>query len=527
MAPFTVRIKHAAKVHDIQLDPDQPPSVFKLAVYHLTGVPQDKMKIMIKGGILKDDTNWAKVKPKEGQTFRVIGAAGDLPKPPEKPITFLEDMSPSGRKALKKKRSPSKNAQVGLHNLGNTCYMNATIQALRPIPELRAALDAPTLQTPSLASALLELHASMERTKEVVTPLAFLQQLRTTVPQFSKEGAQQDAAECWTQIIRSLKDVPGTSHNSSASLTKFVEQYMTGEIQRSVTCDEAPEEPITTTTEEILQVECNISPTTDCMATGIMSAFDCKTNRASPSLGRPAIHTQYARLTRLPTYLTVKMNRFARQSDTDEMAKIKHAVEFPLELDALDFVADELKPKLAPINRRLKEIRTERAERMKDIRRTTGIGALFNNTLISAVQAAFASGHASAGIFEGDARQAVNQDQEADAAEIRRRDEEKILLEALVDHELKNDVGCSVSGLYDLVAIVAHEGAAANEGHYTTLVRKATFSKSPFAMEDNKRWYKFDDDIVSVLKGSKLSELNGGGDGPSAYILLYKSRPVQ
>lgn len=88
---------------------------------------------------------------------------------------------------------------------------------------------------------------------------------------------------------------------------------------------------------------------------------------------------------------------------------------------------------------------------MKDIRRTTGIGALFNNTLISAVQAAFASGHASAGIFEGDARQAVNQDQEADAAEIRRRDEEKILLEALVDHELKNDVGCSVSGLYDLV----------------------------------------------------------------------------
>jgi hypothetical protein len=26
----------------------------------------------------------------QGQTFMVIGAAGDLPKPPEKPIVFLE-----------------------------------------------------------------------------------------------------------------------------------------------------------------------------------------------------------------------------------------------------------------------------------------------------------------------------------------------------------------------------------------------------------------------------------------------------
>lgn len=73
------------------------------------------------------------------------------------------------------------------------------------------------------------------------------------------------------------------------------------------------------------------------------------------------------------------------------------------------------------------------------------------------------------------------------------------------------DLGVDFILFYLPLAIVAHEGAAANEGHYTTLVRKATFSKSPFAMEDNKRWYKFDDDIVSVLKGSKLSELNGGG----------------
>lgn len=90
MLPLSVHIKHQGKVHDVQLHTDQPPTVFKDAIYQVTGVPPERMKIMIKGGMLKDDHDWKKVAPKEGQTFMVIGAAGELPKPPEKPIVFLE-----------------------------------------------------------------------------------------------------------------------------------------------------------------------------------------------------------------------------------------------------------------------------------------------------------------------------------------------------------------------------------------------------------------------------------------------------
>lgn len=89
MAPLAVKIKHAGKVHDVQLDPDLPPAVFKDAVYQVTGVPPDRMKVMIKGGILKvralhacichelclmrcirvqDDTDWRKVAPKAVST---------------------------------------------------------------------------------------------------------------------------------------------------------------------------------------------------------------------------------------------------------------------------------------------------------------------------------------------------------------------------------------------------------------------------------------------------------------------------
>ena len=53
MAPIGVHIKHAGRVHDVQLDIDQSPTVFKDAVYQVTGVPSERMKVMVKGGILK------------------------------------------------------------------------------------------------------------------------------------------------------------------------------------------------------------------------------------------------------------------------------------------------------------------------------------------------------------------------------------------------------------------------------------------------------------------------------------------
>ena len=52
MAPLKVHIKHAGKKHDLELDTEKPPVAFKEAVYQLTGVPVDRMKVMVKGGVL-------------------------------------------------------------------------------------------------------------------------------------------------------------------------------------------------------------------------------------------------------------------------------------------------------------------------------------------------------------------------------------------------------------------------------------------------------------------------------------------
>src|ERR1700728_1759272 len=69
-------------------------------------------------------------------------------------------------------------------------------------------------------------------------------------------------------------------------------------------------------------------------------------------------------------------------------------------------------------------------------------------------------------------------------------------------------ISCSLS---NFIAIIAHEGPVANEGHYTTFVNMSMFAMLPLAAEDNRDWCKFDDDNVSVISKEKLSTLYGGG----------------
>ena len=54
MPTLLVKIKHAGKVYDdVELNTDAPASIFKQTVYERTGVPVDRMKVMVKGGVLK------------------------------------------------------------------------------------------------------------------------------------------------------------------------------------------------------------------------------------------------------------------------------------------------------------------------------------------------------------------------------------------------------------------------------------------------------------------------------------------
>ncbi|KAI3604167.1 ubiquitin carboxyl-terminal hydrolase 6 [Moniliophthora roreri] len=619
MAPLAVSIKHAGKTHNVQLDPDLPPKAFKEAVYQVTGVPLDRMKIMVKGGMLKDDSNWAKIGPKAGQTFMVIGTAGELPKAPEKPVVFLEDMDDEelagavcSRPFLFEAEAYASTpfswkcqSDCETSSLGNTCYMNSTVQALRAIPELQVSLGVSQSGQPStsanpslsgLPASLRDLYAGMACTTDPVNPASFLNVLRQVNPQFAERDrsgkgatmgggfAQQDAEECYSQVLNSLREVnvaealipPGTAGGTR----KFIEQYLMSEVRRELSTLEAPDEPPSISTERIMKIECNITGQTNYMQSGILGALNSTLSKDSPSLGRTAEYTQTSRLTRLPSYLTVQMVRFAWKADVQKKAKImvsiivhsfgipklnihwQRKVKFPEYYDALDIVTPELKAKLLPASRRMQEIEKERAERRKVRKRTKKAR---EQTTSSATPADSSASTETPAEAESSTAATATQGGELEEESVYRQ-REQAELEGLVDADVKNDIGASWNGLYELVAIVTHKGAAADSGHYMGFVKKSVFHRPPprlysgpaaqsagttnpssvptantdsnamdvdqpagkkideYAHEDDEDWYKFDDDKVSIFPKEKLATLDGGGEDSSAYVLLYRTK---
>jgi len=267
------------------------------------------------------------------------------------------------------------------------------------------------------------------------------------------------------------------------------------------------------------------------MHSGIMAALDGVIEKNSPSLGRSAQYTSKSRLSRLPAYLTVHMIRFAWRQDIQKKAKIMRKVKFPNEYDALDLVTDDLKAKLLPVAEKLKQVEKERFERRKIRKRTKTVQPPSTSRSITDDSMAV------------DAPAPAPVDNDELEAESVYRQRELAELEGLEHADLKADIGCSNSGQYELVAIVTHKGAAADAGHYIGFVKKSALQPSAAAAaasaaagssngataalnEDDEDWYKFDDDKVSVFPKEKLATLDGGGEDSSAYVLLYKTRPL-
>ncbi|KAJ8925778.1 hypothetical protein NQ315_009628 [Exocentrus adspersus] len=479
MPQYKVKVKWGKESYpDIEVNTDEPPLLFKAQLFALTGVQPERQKVMIKGVTLKDN-DWDNFKIKDGVTILLMGSKEeDVPKEPiEKPV-FVEDMNES-------ELATALDLPAGLTNLGNTCYMNATVQCLKVVPELREALQtfqggiAPSNSvsaSQSITAALRDLYATMDK-GNTVPPIVLLQVMHMAFPRFAEKNehggfAQQDANECWTEMVRMLQQKLPAKINGDSPQEQFkslIDQYFGGTFDVELKCVEAEDEPVSKSKEQFLQLSCFISQDVRYMHSGLKNKMQEQLTKKSPSLDRDAAYIKTSKISRLPAYLTVQFVRFYYKEKESINAKILKDVKFPLDFDAYDLCSSELQEKLAPMRAKFKEwedAQVELAAKNKDKNNSKG--------------------------------------------------DNSVKEKKYAPYWFENDLGSNNSGYYTLQAVLTHRGRSSSSGHYVGWVRHSG---------DN--WIKCDDDNISPVTTEDILKLSGGGDWHCAYVLLYGPRLLE
>jgi ubiquitin carboxyl-terminal hydrolase 14 len=348
----------------------------------------------------------------------------------------------------------------GLHNIGNTCYLNSCVQILRGIDPLRAALS--SSPTPFLRQ-LHDLYRQLDGTVQPVAPKLFWATFVSANPRFAEmeEGRylmQHDAQEALSVILQQLSleinNQPRHNH---------LKRLFVGSLRQKITCPEA-----STSHEEVVPftvLPCNITGEVQTLEAGLEQSFEETFTAMAAELGRETAFRRKTELQELPEILFVQLVRFQWKSDVQKKAKILKPINFPMVLDVFNLCAPALKDAMKENREAVRRLRDAEVER----RRST-------------------AGKITA--------QEVPPTAEVLAAD---KGQQEV--------PVGND-----NGFYELSGVISHKGRDADGGHYVAWVKKGD------------AWLVLDDPNCAVVTEEDIKRLRGVGEAHIAYVLMYRSR---
>lgn len=463
----TVSVKWKTQVFsDIQIDTAETPQVFKTQLWTLTGIPPERQTILgLKGGKLKDETDWSTTGLKQNIQLRLLGTpdSSHIQAPTAVP-TVRDDLDLDAEES---DATPIVVGPPGLVNLGNTCYMNATVQCLNAVPPLVSALrsysGSTTVMNPAerVTAGLRDVISRLRsRNTPSINPANFLALLRQANPQFAERNntglyLQQDAEECWGEVLSRVST--SLKIDSEDGPNNHIDRLFGIRMRATDRCIEEGSSEVIERTENVRALKCHISQGVTQLARGISEGLEETIELNSEALDRVAQWKRTSRLDAIPPFLTVQFVRFFWKPAEQVKAKILKNVAFPVVLDVFDLCTEELQSKLS-------------------VKR----------------DAAVAKSQAEVGT-----------DTTVDA-----QPGESSMEESKEGSEVEAE-----TGHYELCAVLTHQGRAADSGHYVAWVK-----------DEGSKWYKFDDDKVSVHTEEDVKKLSGGGDWHMAYMCIYRAK---